>query len=73
MSKRPAEASSSINLNNNLQYTTGLSSYEAACLLDKDLQSFDTTLQARTNHVINTLPLSLLITMVMIIYIVITK
>ncbi|KAB5541406.1 hypothetical protein DKX38_014380 [Salix brachista] len=59
VSKRPAEASSSssssINLNNNLQYTTGLSSYEAACLLDKDLQSFDTTLQARTNHVINTL------------------
>ncbi|KAJ6671331.1 UPF0496 PROTEIN 3-RELATED [Salix viminalis] len=55
VSKRSAEASSSINLNNNLQYTTGLSSYEAACLLDKDLQSFDTTLQARTNHVINTL------------------
>ncbi|KAJ6692637.1 UPF0496 PROTEIN 3-RELATED [Salix purpurea] len=57
VSKRSAEASSSssINLNNNLQYTTGLSSYEADCLLDKDLQSFDTTLQARTNHVINTL------------------
>jgi hypothetical protein len=56
VSKRPAEASSSaINLNNNLQYTTELSSYEAACRLDKDLQSFDTTLQARTNHVINTL------------------
>ncbi|KAL9391500.1 hypothetical protein Peur_015420 [Populus x canadensis] len=56
VSKRPAEASSSaIDLNNNLQYTTELSSYEAACRLDKDLQSFDTTLQARTNHVINTL------------------
>jgi hypothetical protein len=56
VSKRPAEASSSaINLNNNLQYTTELSSYEAACRLDKDLQSFDTTLQAWTNHVINTL------------------
>ncbi|XP_011037574.1 PREDICTED: UPF0496 protein At4g34320-like [Populus euphratica] len=56
VSKRPAEASSSdINLNNNLQYTTELSSYEAACRLDKDLQSFDTTLQARTNHVINNL------------------
>ncbi|KAJ6927170.1 hypothetical protein NC651_011291 [Populus alba x Populus x berolinensis] len=56
VSKRPAEASSSdINLNNNLQYTIELSSYEAACRLDNDLQSFDTTLQARTNHVINTL------------------
>ncbi|KAF2316566.1 hypothetical protein GH714_041907 [Hevea brasiliensis] len=55
VSKKPAEASSSINLNNNLQYTTELSSYEAACRLDEDLQSFDTSLQVRTNHVINTL------------------
>ncbi|KAJ6739035.1 UPF0496 PROTEIN 1 [Salix koriyanagi] len=58
VSKRPAQASSSssaINLDNNLQYTAELSSYEAACRLDKDMQSFDTTLQARTNHVINTL------------------
>uniref|UniRef100_A0A6N2L559 Uncharacterized protein n=1 Tax=Salix viminalis TaxID=40686 RepID=A0A6N2L559_SALVM len=43
VSKRPA------------QYTAELSYYEAACRLDKDMQSFDTTLQARTNHVINTL------------------
>ncbi|KAJ0011316.1 hypothetical protein Pint_34575 [Pistacia integerrima] len=48
MSKKPAEASSS-------QFTTELSSYEAACRLDADLQTFDTTLQERTSHVINTL------------------
>ncbi|KAL2490712.1 UPF0496 protein [Abeliophyllum distichum] len=39
----------------NLQYTTELNSYEAACRLDSDLQSFDTTLQARTNNVISSL------------------
>lgn len=55
MSKKSAEASTSINFNNNLQYTSELHSYEAACRLDTGLQSFDTTLQARTNHVINTL------------------
>uniref|UniRef100_A0A5B6YVE2 Uncharacterized protein n=1 Tax=Davidia involucrata TaxID=16924 RepID=A0A5B6YVE2_DAVIN len=55
MSKKPIETSTAINFNNNLQYTTELNSYEAACRLDADLQSFDTTLQARTNHVINTL------------------
>ncbi|KAB5561297.1 hypothetical protein DKX38_006254 [Salix brachista] len=56
VSKRPAQASSSaIHLDTNLQYTAELSSYEAACRLDNDIQSFDTTLQARTNHVINTL------------------
>lgn len=44
-----------LNFNNNLQYTTELNSYEAACRLDEDLQSFDTSLQARTNQVINTL------------------
>ncbi|KDP46219.1 hypothetical protein JCGZ_10059 [Jatropha curcas] len=59
--KLPAEiaASSSsstiVNLNNNLQYATELSFYEAACRLDKDLQTFDTSLQVRTNQVINTL------------------
>ncbi|KAF5727222.1 hypothetical protein HS088_TW22G00911 [Tripterygium wilfordii] len=56
MSKnKAAEASSAMSLNNNLQYSTELSSYEAACRLDEDLQSFDNNLQARTNHVINTL------------------
>ncbi|KAH7575125.1 hypothetical protein JRO89_XS02G0051800 [Xanthoceras sorbifolium] len=49
VSKKPTEAASSS------QYTTELSSYEAACRIDADLQTFDTTLQARTNHVINTL------------------
>lgn len=47
MSKKTSETSS--------QFTTELSSYEAACRLDTDLQTFDTTLQARTSHVINTL------------------
>ncbi|EEF43305.1 AT14A, putative [Ricinus communis] len=56
VSKKTTEASSSaINIHNNLQYITELSSYEAACKLDEDLQSFDTSLQVRTNHVINTL------------------
>lgn len=35
--------------------TADLSSYEAACKVDPELQSFDTTLQERTNRVINTL------------------
>ncbi|KAK2978344.1 hypothetical protein RJ640_016446 [Escallonia rubra] len=55
MSKKSAETSTAINFNNNLQYATELNSYEAACRIDTDLQSFDTNLQARTNHVINTL------------------
>ncbi|GLT98079.1 hypothetical protein SLE2022_156030 [Rubroshorea leprosula] len=37
------------------QYAKGLSSYKDACNLDVDLQTFDTTLQARTSCVINTL------------------
>lgn len=44
-----------LQINPNLPYTAELSSYEAACRLDPDLQSFDTTLQARTNRVINSL------------------
>ncbi|XP_041010535.1 UPF0496 protein At4g34320-like [Juglans microcarpa x Juglans regia] len=55
MSKKAPETSTAINLSTNLQYTSELSSYEAACKLDADLQSFDTTLQTRTNQVINTL------------------
>ncbi|RDX61785.1 UPF0496 protein, partial [Mucuna pruriens] len=56
MSKKNTEtSSSSIGLSTELNYKTELSSYEAACKLDSDLQSFDTTLQARTNQVINTL------------------
>ncbi|KAI4298373.1 hypothetical protein L6164_031944 [Bauhinia variegata] len=55
MSKKVPETSSAINLNTNMPYTTELSSYEAACQVDADLQSFDNTLQTRTNKVINTL------------------
>lgn len=55
MSKKAIETSSPVNLSNDLKYTHELNSYKAACKLDSDLQSFDATLQARTNHVINTL------------------
>ncbi|KAL5754735.1 hypothetical protein ACOSP7_022955 [Xanthoceras sorbifolium] len=41
--------------NTDSQYMADLSSYEAACRLDPDLQSFDTTLHERTSRVINTL------------------
>ncbi|XP_059651165.1 UPF0496 protein At4g34320-like [Cornus florida] len=51
-SKNPTEQPSTAI---NIQYTTDLSSYEDACRLDTDLQSFDTTLQSRTSHVLNTL------------------
>ncbi|KAF8406390.1 hypothetical protein HHK36_008477 [Tetracentron sinense] len=54
-SKKTSETTPELHVNNNLQYTAELSSYEAACRVDPDLQSFDNTLQARTNHVINTL------------------
>lgn len=52
MSKKPGENSSAIS---NIQFTTELHSYEAACKMDADLQSFDRSLHARTNHVISTL------------------
>lgn len=60
ISRKSAETSSSsysspVIINHSLPYTTELSSYEAACRIDTDLQSFDTTLQARTSNVINTL------------------
>ncbi|GLU09001.1 hypothetical protein SLE2022_258810 [Rubroshorea leprosula] len=60
MSKKTTEASqaaaaAAINLGGDLQYKNELSSYEAACKLDTDLQTFDTTLQAKTSRVINTL------------------
>lgn len=38
----------------NKQYSAELRSYTAACNQDPDLQSFDASLQARTNRVINT-------------------
>ncbi|KAF7810953.1 UPF0496 protein [Senna tora] len=57
MSKKVPESSSAINVNTStgMQFRTELRSYEAACEIDPDLQTFDTTLQARTNQVINTL------------------
>ncbi|KAF5443980.1 hypothetical protein F2P56_036490 [Juglans regia] len=55
MSKKAPETSSAINLNSNLRYKNDFTSYEDACRLDADLQSFDATLQTRTNQVINTL------------------
>ncbi|KAL0412507.1 UNVERIFIED_CONTAM: hypothetical protein Sradi_1452400 [Sesamum radiatum] len=55
MSKKPCETSAAGASINNLHYTTELNYYEAACRLDVDLQSFDTTLQARTSNVINSL------------------
>nr|DAD21750.1 TPA_asm: hypothetical protein HUJ06_023213 [Nelumbo nucifera] len=54
-SKKVVENPPILQLNTNFQYTAELSSYEAACRLDPELQTFDSTLQARTNHVINTL------------------
>lgn len=51
----PPRPTSPINLNPNLQLTKELNSYENACKLDEDIQTFDTNLQARTSHVINTL------------------
>ncbi|XP_012480104.2 UPF0496 protein At4g34320 [Gossypium raimondii] len=57
-SKKASETTSSsaaMNVSNNLHSTTELSSYEAACKLDMELQTFDTNVQARTNQVINTL------------------
>lgn len=53
MSKKPGETSAAGI--NELEYSMELNSYEAACKMDEELQSFDTTLHARTNRVINTI------------------
>ncbi|GER28965.1 hypothetical protein STAS_04790 [Striga asiatica] len=54
MSKKPTVSNPM--MNTTLHYTTDhLSSYEAACKIDLELQSFDTTLQTRTKTVINSL------------------
>lgn len=47
--------SSGGNSSNDVEIVTELSSYEAACLQDPELRSFDTTLQRRTSLVISTL------------------
>ncbi|KAF5758776.1 hypothetical protein HanRHA438_Chr16g0745721 [Helianthus annuus] len=48
-------SSSSISLKDTQHIVTELNAYEAVCRSDTDLQSFDTTLHARANNVINTL------------------
>ncbi|GAB2222529.1 hypothetical protein Drorol1_Dr00016647 [Drosera rotundifolia] len=55
MSKKSAETTAVFNLNSRRLYTTELTSYQEECQIDPDLQTFDSTLQARTNHVINSL------------------
>lgn len=54
ISKKATETSGADPINN-LQYSTELNSYVAACQVDADLQSFDATLQMRTNNVITSL------------------
>lgn len=44
-----------LQMNNFSQYKADLSSYEAACRVDPELQSFDTSVQERANRVINNL------------------
>lgn len=55
MSKKSAETTAVFNLNSSSLYTTELTSYQEECQIDPDLQTFDSTLRARTNHVINSL------------------
>ncbi|XP_077224321.1 UPF0496 protein 1-like [Tasmannia lanceolata] len=55
LSKKSGESPPVLQVNNELLYSIGLSSYEAACQIDPELQTFDSSLQARTNRVINTL------------------
>ena len=52
-SKKRDDETPSVRINS--QYAADLSSYEAECQLDPDLQSFDSTVQVSTNRVINTL------------------
>ncbi|KAF6149681.1 hypothetical protein GIB67_017414 [Kingdonia uniflora] len=54
-SKRTGESPPVHPINGNIQYMAELNSYEAACRDDPELRSFDAILQARTNHVINSL------------------
>ncbi|XP_041011853.1 UPF0496 protein At4g34320-like [Juglans microcarpa x Juglans regia] len=48
-------SSQTLEMKRNTQFTPDLRSYEAACMLDPDLQSFDATLQERTSWVISSL------------------
>ncbi|GKV26561.1 hypothetical protein SLEP1_g35842 [Rubroshorea leprosula] len=55
LSKKTTKASASPSAGGDQPYAKELSSYKAACNLDVDLQTLDTTLQARTSCVISTL------------------
>ncbi|KAF8409907.1 hypothetical protein HHK36_002426 [Tetracentron sinense] len=54
-SKSTREAPQVLQPNSNSPYAAELGSYEAACRLDPNLQSFDSSLHARTNLVIKSL------------------
>lgn len=51
----PPPSTSPLQIKSNSQYTADLRSYEDACKLDPDLQSFDNALHERTTRVINSL------------------
>ncbi|KAM0950430.1 hypothetical protein DsansV1_C04g0041331 [Dioscorea sansibarensis] len=51
----PPAAAAGVSSGGNIEYTAELSSYEAACKLDPELQTFDSTLQQRTSRVISSL------------------
>lgn len=53
----PRDTAAGVSSGGNNEYTAELSSYEAACRLDPELQTFDTTLQQRTSRVISSLAL----------------
>ncbi|PIA55627.1 hypothetical protein AQUCO_00700143v1 [Aquilegia coerulea] len=55
ISKKTGEAQPVLELRENLEYTAGLSSYADECRIDPQLQTFDATLQDRTNRVINSI------------------
>ncbi|EYU41177.1 hypothetical protein ABFS82_14G112500 [Erythranthe guttata] len=55
ISKKQGHETTTSSINNLHNISTELNSYEAACKLDIDLQSFDATLQSRTHNVINSL------------------
>ena len=50
-----ADAPTPIKMGNHSLYAADLSSYEAACVKDPNLRSFDETIQERTNRVISSL------------------
>ncbi|KAF5180844.1 hypothetical protein FRX31_029568 [Thalictrum thalictroides] len=55
ISKKTGEEPPVLKLRENLKFTAGLSSYADECKIDPELQTFDATLQDRTNRVINSI------------------